>query len=405
MYLLHHLLPAFLSFLSAIYAACIYKYPVKLDPLKIKLCVSSRWVEWEQKTVQGMIHRGTKIFCSKTSLVNDFFILMNLTIPAHGNLVDVKLIEDKCDILISTTSGRFTYELYNRTKVIDRPLVAAIPSNIDILLIWSDKMLWKQWMIDKGFEKHVAKSIDLNNATYPFVMKEGLSENSQGVNIIQNPMELQAKLKYFQEKKVTNYYGEEALTGMGRAQGIFYISAFEGRVLNIQCFLLIGLKEDIVRQNFTDALFIAGRPKNLTTVKGHSQRINYAELNITSVLHKIAYRGHYTGIFCAEFKMNKDKTVIFMEFNARICFSLTQVDKYFLEAYLPLAYSIQQKIRMVKRTPRTEKLINKSQSWFFHKDRRNKARGYFGISRKATRNVERLPKFSLYNLSLDATLK
>jgi hypothetical protein len=60
---------------------------------------------------------------------------------------------------------------------------------------------------------------------------------------------------------------------------------------------------------------------------------------------------------------------------------------------------------MVKRTPRTEKLINKSQSWFFHKDRRNKARGYFGISRKATRNVERLPKFSLYNLSLDATLK
>ena len=172
-------------------------------------------------------------------------------------------------------------------------------------------------------------------------------------------------------------------------------------MLNIQCYLLIGIKGDIVRQNFTDSLFIAGRPKNLPTVKGTSQTINYSELNITNVLHKIAYRGRYTGIFCAEFKMNKDKTVIFMEFNARICFSLTQVDKYFLEAYLPLTYSIQQKIRMLQRTPRIEKIINKSQSWFFYKDRRNKARGYLGISRKATRNGERLPKFSKYNLSLD----
>jgi len=237
-------------------------------------------------------------------------------------------------------------------------------------------------------------------------MKEGLSENSQGVSIIQNPMELQAKLKYFREKKVTNYYGEEALTGMGRAQGIFYISAFEGKVMNIQCYLLLGFKEDIARQNFVDSLFIAGRPKNLPTVKGYMERINYSELNITSVLHKITNKGGYTGIYCAEFKMNKEKRVIFMEFNARVCFSLTQIDKYFLESYLPLVYSLQQKIRMLKpRSPRIEKIINKSQSWFFDKDRRTAARSYIGISRKATRISDSLPKFSSYNTSLESTFQ
>ena len=132
--------------LCALYAisVCLYDYPEKLDPMKIKLCVCSRYVPWERKTVQGMIHRGTSIFCNKKSIVNDYFILINLTIPAynptHNSIINTKLIEDRCDLVISVTSGRFTYEAYNQTN--DRPLVAAIPPKIDILLIWSDKMLW-----------------------------------------------------------------------------------------------------------------------------------------------------------------------------------------------------------------------------------------------------------------------
>jgi hypothetical protein len=90
-------------------------------------------------------------------------------------------------------------------------------------------------------------------------MKEGLSENSQGVSVIQNATELKDKLEYFKQKNITNYYGEEALTGMGRAQGIFYISAFQGKVLNIQCYVYLIRRDEIDQQNFTQSIFIAGR--------------------------------------------------------------------------------------------------------------------------------------------------
>jgi len=49
------------------------------------------------------------------------------------------------------------------------------------------------------------------------------------------------------------------LTGMGRAQGIFYISAFQGKVLNIQCYVYLVKQAEIAKQNFTRSIFIAGR--------------------------------------------------------------------------------------------------------------------------------------------------
>ena len=377
---------------------CVYQYTTEPDLKKIKLCVSSRHVSWKNDTVAGMIHERTKIFCSETSIVNDYFTLVNLTIPLKGNIIDAKVIESSCDLVISVTSGLFTYESYHKVAI--RPLVAAIPPNIDILLVWSDKMLWKQWMINHGFERYIAKSIDLNNATYPFVLKEGLSENSQGVTIIQNPIELQNKLKYFQVKKITNYYGEEALTGMGRAQGIFYISAFEGHVLNIQCYLMVGHRQDIARQNFTSMVFIAGKPKGVPVIRGYPERIDYSDLNIDSVLSDITWKGRYTGIYCAEFKMNAKREVIFMEFNARICFRLTQEQHYFIEAYLPLARAIQRHIRSLDTEIRVSKIIEKSYNWYYSEELKVVEDKYRSTSPVAIKSIANLRNFSSFDLSL-----
>ena len=111
-------------------------------------------------------------------------------------------------------------------------------------------------------------------------------------------------------------------------------------------------------------------------MKGHIHRVKY-ELSIATVLRKIAKRGMYTGVFCAEFKMNRFKQIVFMEFNARICFKLTQKDTYFIEAYLPLAFSLQKHIRTIKPyTRRLYKIVSGSHRWYSNKTLHNIAKSY-----------------------------
>ena len=280
-------------------------------------------------------------------------------------------------MVISVTSGLFFHETYNGTIVRKLPLVLTYPSlHSDILIIWSNKMRWKQWMIDNGFGMYVAKAIDLKKPTYPFIMKEGLSENSEGVSVVQNITQLQSKLKYFKDSNITNYYGEEPLTGMGNAQGLFYVSAFEGKVLNIQCYVYLILKSDIERQSYNNSLFIAGKPLDTSPVRGHIYRVRNDQV-VSEVLRKITKKSLYTGVYCAEFKMNSLRQIVFMEFNARICFKLTQTDTYFIEAYLPLAFSLHRHIRNIK--PQTLRMVNikkESKVWYQNKTMQSQARSY-----------------------------
>ena len=364
---------------SILCECCRYKYLAKRDPSKIRLCVSSRYVPWKNETVRGMIHENTTVFCSRKSQVNKYFSLSDLRIPGAYKRIQVSLIEKSCDMVISVTNGRFTHEAYNKTK--DFPLVLAVPNNTDILLTWSDKMKWKKWMISNGFGKYVPKSVNFErNPSFPFIMKEGLSENTQGVSVIQNDAELKAKLKYFKEKKITNYYGEEALTGMGRAQGIFYISAFQGKVLSIQCNLQVGIKSEIHKQNFSNNIFLAGRPPKKPPIRGFVNRVAYDD-EISNTIHRITYQAQYTGVYCAEFKMNNLRQIVFMEFNARICFQITQQDQYFLEAYLPLAFAIHQHIRTMKTkskalSDRISSIVLSTKQWYNDQTLQNITHGY-----------------------------
>jgi len=351
-----------------------------------------------------MIHENTTIFCDSTSLVHSYFSLVKLAIPYYG-AIQTSIIEESCDMVISVTNGIYFHQTYN--GISNLPLVLAYPSqNSDILVTWSNKAQWKQWMIDNGFANYVAKPVDLSNpAAYPFIMKEGLSENSEGVSVIQDAAQLQTKLTYFHEKKITNYYGEEALTGMGRAQGIFYVSAFQGKVLNIQCYVYIIRRDEIDMQNFTQSIFIAGRPPKLASVKGHIHRVKY-ELSISTVLRKITKRGMYTGVFCAEFKMNRFKQIVFMEFNARICFKLTQQDTYFIEAYLPLAFSLQKHIRTIKPyTKRLYNIVRGSHTWYNNKTLSDTAKGFHLQSSESIEGYSKLPTLSEKLLERETELR
>jgi len=384
---------------------CQYRYPEKYDPARIRLCVSNRWVPWLNTSI-GMIHENTTIFCESTSLVHNYFSLVKLAIPYYGE-IQTSIIEESCDLVISVTNGIYFHQTYNGTTSNLLPLVLAYPSqNPDILVFWSNKLQWRQWMISNGFGNYVARSVNLSSpAAYPFIMKEGLSENSLGVSVIQNAAQLQAKLEYFNESRITNYYGEEALTGMGRAQGIFYISAFQGKVLNIQCYVYLIRRNEIDLQNFTQSIFIAGSPPKLASVRGGIHRVKY-ELSISTVLRKIAKMGMYTGVFCAEFKMNRFKQIVFMEFNARICYKLTQKDTYFIEAYLPLAFSVQKHIRTIKPyTRRLYKIVSGSHQWYGNKTMSAVARGFHLQSSESIEAYSRLPTLTEKLLERESELR
>jgi len=344
----------------------------------------------------GMLNENTTIFCNKNSLVHQYFSLVKLTIPSSQGAPDVDLIEQSCDMVISVTSGIYFHETYNASTTL--PLVLVYPSHYpDILLLWSDKIRWKHWMIENGFGNYIAKPVDINKPTYPFILKEGLSENSQGVSVIEVPSQLQLKLKYFKDNNITNYYGEEALIGMGSGQGIFYVSAYHGKVLNIQTYVYLITQSSITQQNLPPSIFIAGRShdKTTTSLQGSVYRIKN-DITIINLIKKITKKGMYSGIFCAEFKMNTFRHIIFIEFNARICYKLTQVYAYFIESYLPLAYAVHRHIRSSStgHSRRVNRLISSSNQWYHNKAMRELADSYMIQSTDSIAFHAKLPSLS-----------
>ena len=140
-------------------------------------------------------------------------------------------------------------------------------------------------------------------------------------------------------------------------------------------------------------------------MKGHIHRVKY-ELSIATVLRKIAKRGMYTGVFCAEFKMNRFKQIVFMEFNARICFKLTQKDTYFIEAYLPLAFSLQKHIRTIKPyTRRLYKIVSGSHRWYSNKTLSGVAKGFHLQSSESIDGYSRLPTLTEKLLERESELR
>jgi len=266
-------------------------------------------------------------------------------------------------MVISVTNGLTFYDTFHSIK--NKPLVLAYPSNnSDILLTWSDKLQWKDWMIRNKFGPYVAKPIDLAAPTFPFILKETVSEGSKGVFVVKDQQELQSKLAYFKDNNISRYFGEEALTGMGNTQGIFYVSAFEGKVLSLQCYVFIIRPRDIAKQNFSNSIFIAGRPLNKPPVFGYINRVKY-DLGVSNTIRKITRKSIFSGVYCAEFKMNRFHQIIFLEFNARICAMLTKKDAYFVEAYLPLAFAIHRRIRSIKSpSPGILHMIERSRGWY-----------------------------------------
>jgi len=390
-------------------ADCHYKYPKKINPRKIRLCSSQQWDPASQSLVidaDPAVLQNSSLFCSRTSVVRNYFSLVNLPITSHSR-IDVAYIERSCDMVISVTNGLTFYDTFH--SITNKPLVLAYPSNnSDILLTWSDKLHWKDWMIRIGLGHYVAKPIDLAAPTFPFILKETVSEGSKGVFVVKDQQELQSKLAYFRDSNISRYFGEEALTGMGRLHGVVYLSAFRGRLLSIQCYLYKFRDFDnpeSARQQLEQSVFLStgnanGKPR--PTV----YRVNYDENDLAAALRKVAKKAQFTGVMCIKFKMNPFGRIVFLGFEPTWCRDLQRVDTVFMEAYLPLAFYIHAYIRRRLRgtgnsalSGRLQRIVDSSHVWFDDKNVQQLASRYGLSDDKNKAMMAELPNISLFDLS------
>ena len=350
-----------------------YNYTANQSVHKISLCLTAGRSNSSLQQALGVITAGSidddsisLLFCSPNSVVNKYFALVNLRIPSSDDgRIAVEDIERSCDVVIS--AGDSSVSFYNAFHQAESsPLVLAYPLiNRNIFLEWSDVVSWRHWMTKRGFGNYITKQVDLQkNATYPLVLREALSERSGGggAHVIKTAEELREKVRFFREKRIA-FLAEELLRGgdssMGHAlHGAFYVTAYEGRVLNLQGFVLA--EERSSNSNSSSTI-------SSSVVSMH--RIKF-DLEAAHLVSRITKRARYTGVYCAYYKLNDLHQIVFVQFSALMCPLLRRRSDCFLEAYLPLTFAIHKHLRIVQGrspSPRLSAIIARSDTWFLNR--------------------------------------
>jgi len=365
------LLSSQVSLLAGSNPAC-YNFTANQSVDKIGLCLTAgRWNASRQQQltvgVTGAIDDIRSLFCSPSRTVNHYFALVNLRIPSDDDRIAVDDIERSCDVVISSGDGISLYNAFHKAENI--PLVLAYPLiNRNIFLEWSDLEVWRHWMTKSGFGNYITKQVDLQNPTYPLVIREAASESGRGAHVIKTPKELWEKVGFFRERRIA-FLVEELLTGMGHTHGAFYVTAYEGRILNLQGYLQVG-----------ESNSSTSAPGGVTV-----HRIKF-ELEVANLMSRITKRARFTGVYCADYQMNDQHQIVFVQFSTTICPLLMRRSEYFLEAYLPLSFAIHKHLRIAhgkNPSPRLSAIIARSDVWFNNRSLSDLSHG-FQIHSKAS---------------------
>lgn len=349
-----------------------YNYTANQSVHKIDLCLTAGRSNSSQLKASGIPDRSIDdgssspyFFCSPNSAVNKYFSLVNLRIPSDDGRIAVEDIERSCDVVIS--AGDNSVSFYNAFhKDESSPFVLAYPLiNRNIFLDWSDLVAWRHWMTKKGFGKYITKQVDLQNPTYPLVLREALSESGRGAHVINTPEELRQKVRLLRERGIA-FLAEELLgdSSMGRTQhGAFYVTAYEGRVLNLQGYVLA-----------EESNSSTSAPEGIST----AHRIKF-DLEVANLVSRITKRARYTGVYCAYYKLNDQHQIVFVQFSALMCPLLRRRDDCFLEAYLPLTFAIHKHLRIAQEkspSPRLSAIIARTDAWFLNRTLSDLSHGF-----------------------------
>ena len=246
------------------------------------------------------------------------------------------------------------------------------------LLMFDNKIQWKEYMKSIGLHKYIPESFTIDTATFPCMLKTAAHFGS-GVHVVQNMSHLQ---QFISDLKHTSYMLEESLMGMGLSEGAAYGSVYKGEVISLRC---------IVRNHSAHSLQLGGIfVRGLNNLKSTSY-YSPCGVETLSVLNRVfAPPVNYTGPFCADLKANANGDIKFLEINARMCGSMPYSDALFLETYIPLAFAIARDVHS-KDTPK----------WFTEKGRISEV--YHRVSHHLIEEIPKKKSFVFTNKAPDVS--
>jgi carbamoylphosphate synthase large subunit len=205
-----------------------------------------------------------------------------------------------------------------------------LPQNPQTLMIWNNKLMWKDWMMGNGLESVIARTYDDVSIKFPCVLKTD-RHGGHGVYILTNMSHYKAITSSF--KKTEKYLIEEALDGFGNMEDGAFGSALFGNILSLRCLRRV---------------FRGGSSTNHSEIwkttadmmNNEDERSIECGAIIATAISSMTGKGNYTGAFCVDIKYNATLYPKFLDINPRMCRTHTINSTMLVRNYVPLAFAI-----------------------------------------------------------------
>lgn len=276
--------------------------------------------------------------------------------------------ENEVDIVINNLLPQDTYNLFKDRENSDILNIMIPKTNLELLTEWDDKKLFKQWMINHGYENYVPHSIDPNHPIFPFIMKARVSRGASHVYIIHNQEQLNEKVKLLKgvEKDILM---EEALTGMGMLEGDIFGATFEGELVSMKCKIATFYSNPHLYTKSTSSDVYLKRGGTYPSFEWAS-----CGMDVVNMMKRVMYISKYTGVFGVTFKMDKNMQIKFYDMNDRLNGDHIEIPEFFIMHFVSLAFRMRSYYSTVKRITEAipiHPLLSSSmnnQGWYFRQD-------------------------------------
>jgi hypothetical protein len=223
---------------------------------------------------------------------------------------------------------------------------------------FEDKMKWKEWMTSIGLGNYIPqpvpyKGTDTSHIQFPVFLKAALPDghamhSGNGIHIVRDAAQLHSLTKQVAANGWT-FFLEEPLTGMGPAEMSTFGSVFRGRVLSARCFQRVYSPEKIASSPHNAGYQQSSSLKDGEGglyIKGPGLRYDDdyplpCGTEVVSAVANMFAHTNYTGLYCANWKLDSHMRPKMMEVNARFCGTLRSAagDPLLLSAIVTLGYA------------------------------------------------------------------
>jgi hypothetical protein len=226
---------------------------------------------------------------------------------------------------------------------------------------FEDKMKWKEWMASIGLGNYIPRPVpyegaDTSHIQFPVFLKTAGADghamhSGNGIHIVRDPAQLHGHAAQIAAKGLT-FFLEEPLSGMGLAEMSTFGSVFRGQLLSARCFQRVFSPEKIAKSSHnTDyqkgsSLRDRDGAYSGLYIKGPSLRNDDdyplpCGTEVVSAVANMFAHTNYTGLYCANWKLDSHMRPKMMEINARFCGTLRNGpgDPLLLSAIVTLGYA------------------------------------------------------------------